>query len=331
MIKNFNFILLTLFILSMTCILPAMADVAPMPLSSVEAYINKKGRIIIPNEAQKKTYYYENYSNNIDLTEGLFPFQADGLWGYKDNNKNVIIEPQFRFVQPFSEGAAAVYKNDKWGYINKKGEWIISPKYPMIICHKINPNHYLQRTRKCRSSSQFKDGLAPISYDKEIKVAYYGVSSGKYLEPVFPDNQKNVSSKVYGYIKNDKFYIQKDAEENKNSKLKRGYITTLYKNGYIDKTGNVVIKGDFQDPMPFSEGLARVQNSSGLYGYIDKTGKYVIKPKYRSATPFKNGIARVEIPSKRIIIPFSIILLILISLVTISFKKDIKREKNDAL
>lgn len=46
--------------------------------------------------------------------------------------------------------------------------------------------------------------------------------------------------------------------------------------GYIDKTGKMVIKPQFNCARSFSEGLARVW-IDGKMGYINKTGKYIWK------------------------------------------------------
>ncbi|MDK1032231.1 MAG: WG repeat-containing protein, partial [Planctomycetia bacterium] len=80
--------------------------------------------------------------------------------------------------------------------------------------------------------------------------------------------------------------------------------------GYIDKSGKIIIKPQFDDAWFFSEGLARVgfgeqrgalkwlpeslRGSLGLahvktvykYGFIDKTGTMVIKPQFDNAMSF---------------------------------------------
>jgi hypothetical protein len=48
-----------------------------------------------------------------------------------------------------------------------------------------------------------------------------------------------------------------------------------FKYGFIDKTGKEVIKPQYQEVHPFSEGLALVEKND-KYGYIDRTGKEVI-------------------------------------------------------
>ena len=41
----------------------------------------------------------------------------------------MVIESQFDFAFNFSGGLAAVRQEDKWGYINKTGKFVIRPMY----------------------------------------------------------------------------------------------------------------------------------------------------------------------------------------------------------
>jgi hypothetical protein len=47
------------------------------------------------------------------------------------------------------------------------------------------------------------------------------------------------------------------------------------KYGYIDKTGKIVIKPQFDKAYDFSEGLASI-SLNGKWGFIDNTGKIAI-------------------------------------------------------
>lgn len=62
------------------------------------------------------------------------------------------------------------------------------------------------------------------------------------------------------------------------------------KTGFINSTGQVVIKPTFLAAGEFSEGLASAR-INGTYGYIDQTGKFVIQPQFDYATPFSEGLA----------------------------------------
>ena len=72
------------------------------------------------------------------------------------------------------------------------------------------------------------------------------------------------------------------------------------KYGFVDTTGQVKIKPQFDWVGDFAEGLCVVRNDngelgSGKNGYIDTTGKLVIDLKFRYAGKFENGKAKVQI------------------------------------
>jgi hypothetical protein len=63
--------------------------------------------------------------------------------------------------------------------------------------------------------------------------------------------------------------------------------------GYIDKTGRVVIKPQFESAEPFSDGLAAVSVGVNRVGYVDTAGQVAIPPTYVSGRKFTRGLARV--------------------------------------
>jgi hypothetical protein len=63
--------------------------------------------------------------------------------------------------------------------------------------------------------------------------------------------------------------------------------------GFVDSTGRIVIKPQFDDVFAFSEGLALVE-LGGRFGYIDGTGQVVIDPQFSFARPFSEGLAFVR-------------------------------------
>lgn len=54
------------------------------------------------------------------LTEdGIFAFKRDDKWGFANLAGEVIIEPQYEDARSFSNGLAAVYNGDMWGFVNQ--------------------------------------------------------------------------------------------------------------------------------------------------------------------------------------------------------------------
>ncbi len=68
--------------------------------------------------------------------------------------------------------------------------------------------------------------------------------------------------------------------------------------GYARQDGEWAVPPQFDDALPFSEGLAAVRvgdADTGLWGYIDAAGTLVIKPNYAGAFFFSEGLAVVTV------------------------------------
>jgi len=70
------------------------------------------------------------------------------------------------------------------------------------------------------------------------------------------------------------------------------YDIATYKWGFIDKNGEEVIAGRYDDCQDFQENRAAVRLKD-QWGYIDRQGTEVIPLQYKAAWSFKDGLARV--------------------------------------
>lgn len=61
------------------------------------------------------------------FSEDLARFEVDGKWGYMDKKGNIIIEPKFDFAFDFRRDLARVIVDNKYGFIDKKGEYFLKP------------------------------------------------------------------------------------------------------------------------------------------------------------------------------------------------------------
>ena len=74
-----------------------------------------------------------------------------------------------------------------------------------------------------------------------------------------------------------------------------GVQLAIYKMGFVDKTGKLVIPLQFEDIVqPFRDGLA-IAMQNGKLGFIDKTGKWIVQPQFDDADYFCNGYAKVTL------------------------------------
>ena len=66
----------------------------------------------------------------LSFENGLAVVSKDGLYGFINHRGNIVISCQFENARNFSEGLAPV-TNAKgfWGYIDKNGNWVIKAQY----------------------------------------------------------------------------------------------------------------------------------------------------------------------------------------------------------
>lgn len=67
--------------------------------------------------------------------------------------------------------------------------------------------------------------------------------------------------------------------------------------GYIDVSGEVVIKPRYEDGKKFKDGLAPIK-MAGRWGYINKQGDFIVEPKYEEADIFFDKRAMVKLIGK---------------------------------
>lgn len=82
-------------------------------------------------------------SNSSSKTPGATPPQF--LFGFKDAQEKVKIQPAFEMVGEFDRGHdnAKAKKDGKWGVISKSGQWVCEPGFELI--GKVYQNHFTFR------------------------------------------------------------------------------------------------------------------------------------------------------------------------------------------
>lgn len=145
-------------------------------------YIDDKGKPAF-NATFRHCYRFQNHVAKVEisagswgfidesgktlakLSNGEFALYSDGLMpaergsgpvGFVDTSGKFAIEPRFAFVEPFSEGLAAVKEDKAWGYIDKSGKYAITPRF----CDPADPR-----------GGYFHEGLAFVC---DAKTRLYG-------------------------------------------------------------------------------------------------------------------------------------------------------------
>lgn len=174
-----------------------------------------------------------------------------------DENGTIVVRPQGLRVFGFSEGlapAVAVDHSDRMGFIDRRGRFVIPPQFEM--------------------ANDFHDGMAEVKVFDDPKDEFRSKSgfidtSGRQVIPFQYDFARDFSE---GF-----------AEVRFNGRW-----------NFVDKSGRLLLTA-WVDEMAygFSEGLAAVRKN-GLWGYIDTRGTFVILPRFSYISPFDSGRAVVS-------------------------------------
>jgi len=234
-------ILLVCALLSLTsCSRPvdSSGPLFPVCKNNKWCFINQSGQVAITTQYQVSRYDPElrdRVMAHMVFQDGLSPMlqlgekESENRWGYIDKRGAFVIPPKYWDALPFSDGLAAVSlsTSEGYGFIDTFGNMQIPCKFGMNFALSI--------------------------FDRNL---------GKFSEGLFPATE--------------------------------GGPGALF--GYIDRTGHFAIAPRFAEAAPFSEGLAAVTegNHSG-YGFINPSGEFVIRSHFFHANSFHEGLAAVEI------------------------------------
>ena len=218
--------------------------------------------------------------------EGLIPVDfsntsadSQGNWGYVNQSGEVVIQAQFGYALPFSDGIARVGSNDSfvnYGCIDTTGKWLFSTATLAVLL-----------------SGDFQNGVAPARIGRAFGIVD---QSGATLYTV-ADSENSQVYIEYSPFGADSFHeglfpifavsLQNTSDD-------------FFPQGFIDMQGNFAIPAqtEWKTIQGFHGGLCCVFSGSyiakdNLFGYIDRTGKIQIPMDYCKATMFNGGYAAV--------------------------------------
>jgi len=219
------------------------------------------------------------------------------LWGYINQNGEMLIEPVYKKCYAFSEeGLAPIYESKKFQFINTKGE---------VIDTDINGFKLIEGFIGFGGVQGYSDGLVAVQKNKswgflntnggvEIMLKYEKVSSFSGGFAVAQDggnfyvlNKKGEESKVEGIeIVNLKGFVEGLAPFADNTK----------KYGFINTDAEVAIEAQFASVGNFYGGLAWAKTFDKKVGFINAAGEWVVNPQFLAAKNFDpvSGLARVK-------------------------------------
>jgi len=79
---------------------------------------------------------FESFADPIFDEKGMLSAKLNSKWGFINKKGKWLIPPVFDAVADFfdDDDLCAAKFNGEWGFINRKGEWIIFPQYEALFC-----------------------------------------------------------------------------------------------------------------------------------------------------------------------------------------------------
>ncbi|MFC3811424.1 WG repeat-containing protein [Lacihabitans lacunae] len=207
--------------------------------NGVQVVIDTLGNVIPTSKLNNKAIlFHEGFSTIAD---------ENGKQGIINDNGQIILDPIYNGVNPFSEEFAAIQigLNNTGGvisaFVNKKGEFVFDKKFGLI--------------------RDFNEGFAAVEVNGKWT---YIDNKGNYLiEPQF--DVTDFFSEGLGMF---------GVKKGKNLKF-----------GFLNNMGKVVIEPIYNEVKDFKFGLAPVKVGN-KFGFINNKGEMVIKPKFQNAFSF---------------------------------------------
>lgn len=235
--------------------------------------------------------------NEADSIYLISDFKNDKLvFGYKNRAGKTIIKPQFDYAGEFYKGVAPVIKGKKHGLCDTSGKMIhVFQDYEHLLYPNelagiyefagVSEGMYLvtDKSQKQGCVNTNNELVIPIIYEN---IQYFSEGLAPFLE-----NEK------YGYLDSiGNIAIKPTYQSAQHFHEGLAAVALNDKIGFIDQSGTMIIKPKYLYTSYFSEGLCAVTSSEDYtdYFYINQTGEVVIKGPFQEADPFENGEAYVQ-------------------------------------
>jgi hypothetical protein len=232
-------------------------------------FIDTDGHVVMKPQWDDVT----RYDGGFD--EGVAPVKQKGKWGLIDKSGRFLSEPQWenKGELSFYEGFAGVKRNGKWGFIDRTGRVVIEPKFDAVGY----PGDGLFPFKQ-NGKWGFCDTTGRVVSEPQWELEFPGGEDLAPLTEVDPSSDPSVPGDDIPYpgFRDGLAAVQKNL-----------------KWGYIDKTGRVVTKVEWDGAECYGDGMGLIVLNK-KFGFVDPNGRLLVKPTWDSAWHFRNGFGRVK-------------------------------------
>jgi|GEM_PF-6597676 len=227
----------------------------------------------------------------IVSAQKLYPYRKGKLWGYSDESKKIIVQPVYNITYPHTDnlGLVIVYdsiqKKYSYGFLDAKGKEMIRPQFSSAGFF-IKERSIVKLDNKFGVIDNKGKTIIPLEYariaflpksntfevmDANKKTALFDLKGKKLIDFKY-DDIDDASSQYHAILGTDATFKQ--------------YCT------WVDRSTGSEIPVKLAGAEEFVDGLAPARDmASQKMGYMNTQGEWVIKPQYWQAKPFSDGIA----------------------------------------
>ena len=251
-----------------------------------------------------------------DGLEGTVPVRQNGLWGLLDASGQWAVKPQYAAIGASGQGRLPVERGSLWGVIDASGRertpfafqaigqiadwtpmrwkgqwWAVGPDgrpegQPLPFDQLIGNDGTCMVGKAGGLPIAVSRGQTPASTMLKAEDAMRAPSEG--FVPIVQDGLEGHLDCAWGTIIGGAVSAQAVRGFHQGLAARRGPRGW----GFGSAFGNALeFGGTWAAAGDFSEGLAAVQEASGLWGFVDLTGHPVIAPAFDAVGPFRDGMA----------------------------------------
>lgn len=229
------------------------------------------------NSTSSRNYEYIGAFNGH-----YFPVKNRGYWGtVSGSGKEAVACVHDSLVQCLNNLIAVKFKG-KYGIINLKEDWIVTPQASRIRI--LNDSLYVLLSAKTKFLKSIKGEVIYFS-DNPLKVATDHLLEYLPSGTVWKINLNGVIT--------DRFVRPEEVEEVFEEQEGLRAIKKDERYGFIDGSGRLRVANRYEDVKGFSEKLAAAR-IRGKWGFINHEDQIAIQPVYDEVASFKGGFALVK-------------------------------------
>ncbi len=210
----------------------------------------------------------------------------NGKYGFRDSKEKVRVKAVWDAVEKGFAGRYPVKQNDKWGYVDGKGQLVVPPIYDQAIGRRVlKGDKWALINAKGEIVTPFYPALRDMddsyfAFSKDNLLWGYVDTAGVVKVPmiyraVLPyDRNITIRKSASGYD-----YLKPTLLAAVNF---RGRI------GFIDRENNFVVPPIYKAVKGFDHGFAWVSKDSVLYGAVDANNRLVLPLHFTNPAAFDN-------------------------------------------